>query len=372
MLKETIVKKLKALHMKSKVPNLQKVLIENNTCETTFTTTDLEVWTSVLVTDFTSNPFTALVDYASLVKAIDAVPKKTEVTFSVENNKLTVHTAIGNMVLPSEDKDSFPSLPEIAENTRTDYTTEIIDKLVDLSVFMADQNEIRASLQGICYNAERAELVATNGHYMGIYKNVPEMFPVSTIIGGSGIKPLQKLVRASESYDRKEYAPMAIGSLRSTLTNAETNETSEGAITYSQFSGDDWSITIRSTEGPYPPYWKVIPTEETTTISLYKTVIDNIPIKLLNQATKQVLLTAKYGNVTIFGENSDDMSWNSDCGTGTYEGQVAFNANLLQDIANFVGNNPLVLEVVDYSTAVKYEDADRLALIMPVRLPEPE
>jgi len=321
--------------------------------------------------DLTSNPFTALVDYASLVKAIDAVPKKTEVTFSVEDGKLTIHTAIGNMVLPSESRDSFPSIPEIAENTRTDYTTEIVDKLVDLSVFMADQNEIRVSLQGICYNTERNELVATNGHYMGIHKNVPEMFPVSTIIGGTGIKPLQKLVRASESYDKKEYAPMAIGSLRSKAENVDTSEISEGEITYAQFSGDDWSITIRTTEGPYPNYVPIIATMEHTTISLDKKVIDNIPIKLLNQATKQILLTAKAGNVTIFGENHDDMSRNSACGTATYEGQVAFNAELLQDIANFVGNNPLVLEVVDYATAVKYEDADRLALIMPVRLPEP-
>jgi len=374
MNKETLVKKLKALHVppKTSLPSLSHVLIENNTCETTFSTTDLDITTVVKVIDLTSNDFTAVVDYASLVKAIDATPKGSEISLTVANKKLNIHTPIGIFNLPSDSRESYPSLPEIADNTRTDHTTAIVDKLVSLMPFVADRNEIRASLTGICYNKERSELVGTNGHVMGIFKNAPEMFHQSTIIDGNGIKPLLQLVKASESYDRKEYAPMAIGSLLTKVTNLTTGEITTGDITYTQFSGEDWMISIRKVEGPYPPYEKVIPANNQEVINLDRKVIDNIPIKLINPATHQILLAYNNDKITAYGENTDSMSWESECGTGSYNGQIAFNACLLQDIANFVDNNPLVLKVKDCSTAVLYEDTERIALLMPVRLPEPE
>lgn len=374
MNKETLVKKLKALHVppKTSLPSLSHVLIENNTCETTFSTTDLDITTVVKVIDLTSNDFTAVVDYASLVKAIDATPKGSEISLTVANKKLNIHTPIGIFNLPSDSRESYPSLPEIADNTRTDHTTAIVDKLVSLMPFVADRNEIRASLTGICYNKERSELVGTNGHVMGIFKNAPEMFHQSTIIDGNGIKPLLQLVKASESYDRKEYAPMAIGSLLTKVTNLTTGEITTGDITYTQFSGEDWMISIRKVEGPYPPYEKVIPANNQEVINLDRKVIDNIPIKLINPATHQILLACNNDKITAYGENTDSMSWESECGTGSYNGQIAFNACLLQDIANFVDNNPLVLKVKDCSTAVLYEDTERIALLMPVRLPEPE
>ena len=143
-----------------------------------------------------------------------------------------------------------------------------------------------------------------------------------------------------------------------------------GEISYVQFSGEDWSLSIRVAEGPYPPYYKVIPTETPFTLSLDSKVIDNIPMTILNPTTKQVMITGDGSSLNISGENSDEMKWESECGTTDFTGSVGFNADLLQRISTFTDKNPLNLKVEDASTACVYEDDDRLALIMPVRLPE--
>lgn len=374
--KSTLLKKLRSLHAnkKASIPALKNVLIQASTYRTDFITTDLDVFTTAtthdnLLEDMGST-FTCHIPLDALIKAVNATPNNSEIHLSHAKNKLTLHTAIGKMHIPSESRDSFPSIPEISEHTRTDFTTEIVEKMVNLLPFAANDSEIRGSLIGIHFNSTRKELVATNGHYMGLYKNIPEIFPMNTIIQRTGIKPLEKLVKSSGDYDKNEYAPMAIGYIPSYATDTETGEKTIHSISSVQFSGEDWSITIKSQEGPYPPYEKVIPANNKTILSLDRKVIDNIPMKLLNAATHQIMFTAEAGKVNIYGENIDEMSWEAECGTSNDNLRIAFNANLLQEIANFVNDNPLKLYCEDSATAVIYEDEDRLALLMPVRLPD--
>jgi DNA polymerase-3 subunit beta len=352
-----LIKKLKSLILprKSHLPSLLKVLIESKNDTINFTTTDLDVTTSVSMR--IDNPdFIAVVELKTLISILSSMPKNSEVRMSLENTNLIIHSTLGNFPIHSDSRDSYPSIPSQPENTEM-CPVSVVSQMEELLPFAADKvKEIREQLTGIRYDLEKHNLIGTNGHYLAIYKDIPQIFNASVTIPTDAIKYLAKLLKSSSEYGKGS-------NINCIETGISTNHTQ-----YVSFIGEDFSVTARSIEGQFPPYEKVFPTNFEFEMSLNKEIILNIPKECMNKSTHQITFsTSEQNELTVRTEN-DDIHWSTICGTSNFHGDMGFNAVLLQNIANFIGNDPLILKIVDARTAVMYEDSRRLALIMPVRI----
>jgi DNA polymerase-3 subunit beta len=354
-----LIKKLKSLILprKSSLPSLLKVLIESKNDTINFTTTDLDVTTSISMR-IDSPEFIAVVDLKTLISILSSLPKNSSVRMSLENTNLIIHSTLGNFPIHSDNRDSYHSIPSQPENTEMCHIS-VVSQMEELLPFAADKfNEIRAQITGIRYDHEKHNLIGTNGHYLAIYKDIPEIFNASVTIPTDAIKYLAKLLKSSSEYGKG-----------STINCIETGISTNHATPYVSFIGEDFSVITRSIEGQFPPYEKVLPTNFEFEMSLNKEIILNIPKECMNKSTHQIVFSTidATKELTVRTENYD-VNWSTICGTSNFQCDMCFNAVLLQNIANFIGNDPLILKIVDARTAVMYEDSRRLALIMPIKI----
>ena len=347
------LKQLKAMVTGKENFGLKKILISNTIEGLTFTSTDLDVFTSWKTDNSDTETWVRTVDYKTLLGVVQVLPKQSEFSIHYADNKIGILSEIGMVELDSEDRNTFPAIPEVSVASST-ISSQVIDSMIELIPFAGGKDEIRQSLQSIHYNPERDELVATDGHYMGIIKNVPKLHNATLNIPAIDIKKLAKMLKASD----KSHKEIEV--------TTDTKDSLPSA-TLIQFSKPDFSMTIRLNTEPYPPYAKVMPQHNSLHLNLDAQVIKNIPLALLNQDTKQILLTPENGIVTFAGV-SDTTKWSRKAGTTELNEVMALNADLLQAVAKFIGTETLKFKVKDPTTSLLAETPEKIALLMPVRI----
>lgn len=174
-----------------------------------------------------------------------------------------LETSKAKIKCSGDDPKDYPK-PVINDKSKAyvfDVSKEDIDKMISLKDFCGS-DDLRPVLSGVHINRERKELVATDAHklkWMSHNIDLPEM--------------------ADDIIIDKKY-------LRYLLPGMFTVQGG-----YLTIVSEETKVVIRLTDGKYPKYENVIPTESPFTIEIdRKKMIDNIQLlsKVWNKYTKQV------------------------------------------------------------------------------------
>ncbi|MCD4707792.1 MAG: DNA polymerase III subunit beta [Candidatus Sabulitectum sp.] len=351
-----------ALPPKTSLPSLSNILLETFGDQLRLAATDLDTTVVTLVPATISTQGAVALPGKKLLEIIREL-SGTDVSISTSGSRTSISCQNSSFTLPCSSRDSYPSLPSSGpENDRVSFPLEQIKEAIRKTIYaVAGASEIRASLTGLFWklNPESLEMVATDGHRLAKLK-------MTDFKGESEIEAI--------------LSPKALNLLIKIISDEPVYMSSQGSQI--SFHVGDTSIFSRMIEGPYPPYEKVIPLNNTGVLKINRADLYSALKRMriiANPATHQIMFTLEHNKVILHAENTDAGEAREDI-VAFYSDdplQIAFNGNLIVDILRNMKSNNVLFNLHDSGTAViiteEEQDSgtDYLTLVMPVRLPDP-
>lgn len=172
-----------------------------------------------------------------LLKTIKALPD-CEVTIEVSAKNATIKAAKGVYKLGADSADHFGKPHEIGESRTFTIPADVLNAGLDITIARASTDELRPALVGVCFHSHHNALcmVGASNFRMGVltYEGVGE-FP-SCILPTEAAKSLKDLFASHDV------------------------EVEVGLINIS-FSNEDYTLTAKLVDAPYPAYRAMIPTD---------------------------------------------------------------------------------------------------------------
>ncbi len=243
--------------------------------------------------------------------------------------------------IPTYDSDELNKLELLSPHVTVD---NFVRALMDLKYFAEKQPTTRRAFSNVFYDHENNNLVATNGHIIGIISS-PSLSSIrrSILIPRDAITPIKKMVGLSSILDLE---------LRS------------NGMTISSKGGH---ISLEEGEEKYPPYLHVIPdTRRDEVVSIDIGKLDRF------KRNQLVRLECEDGNVigrsSIKVKKADEIYVDVGVAGTTYSGVIVFNVTLLRIISKFMGSNTIDLMVKNNVRSAVVRSVYRTAAIMPIRI----
>jgi len=282
-----------------------------------------------------------------------------KINFSIEKTKVVFSYEKNCGEFPLYPKEDFPLPPKIDEKKQI-IKTSFFKQNLPLVLFACSNDDARPVLTGINFstNEEDLFLVGTDGFRLSLLKTKKEInFP--NIIVDSGF-------------------------LNEVLFFAEKEE--DVSFSYSEkekmiyFKIEDNDLYGRIIEGDYPPYEKVIPTQEGKT----KVFVDRESflrnLKLINVFTRDfsniVIFDIKRDGVYLRPKVEDEKNKNQAFLEAEIKGEetrLAFNQKFLLDFLNHFKQKEVFFEIFRPDAPVVFKDPKKnnfLHVIMPIRVQE--
>jgi DNA polymerase-3 subunit beta len=350
-----------ALPSKTSLPSLSNILIETDGDQLRLAATDLDTTVITLIPATISTQGSVALPGKKLLEIVREL-SGSDVSITTSGSRTTISCDKSSFTLPSSSKDSYPSLPSSAsESDKISLPHDMVKNAIRKTVYaVAGASEIRASLTGLFWklNSENLEMVATDGHRLAKVK-------MTSVISDTDMEVI--------------LAPKALNLLLKIDSEQPVYMNSQGSQV--SFQIENISIYSRMIEGPYPPYEKVIPQNNTDVLKINREDLFSALRRMriiANPATHQIMFTVEHNRVILHAENTDageakeeiEAVYNSD------PLQIAFNGNLIMDILRNMSTEDVLFHLHDSNTAVIIteeelsDDTDYLTLVMPVRLPD--
>ncbi|MCK5786015.1 MAG: DNA polymerase III subunit beta [Candidatus Sabulitectum sp.] len=350
-----------ALPPKTSLPSLSNILMETTGDQLKLAATDLDTTVITLIPATISTQGAVALPGKKLLEIVREFSGE-DISISTSGSRTTISCKKSSFTLPSSSRDSYPSLPSsVSEKDRISLPLELVKEVIKKTSYaVAGASEMRASLTGLLWklSKESLEVVATDGHRLAKVK-------------------MTELKRDSEI--EAILAPKALSLLMKTVSEEPVYMSSLGSQI--SFHIENTSIYSRMIEGPYPPYEKVIPQNNTDVLKIAREdllgALKRMRI-IANPATHQIMFTVEHNKIILHAENTDageareeiEADYNND------PLQIAFNGNLIVDILRNMKSEMVLFHLHDSGTAVIITEeeqeagTDYLTLVMPVRLPE--
>ena len=320
------------------VPIAKNLLFKGNWIQATDLQTSINV----------STPFgfgdPIAVDSQKLVAILKAL-KNQEIEFDLGFPVTSISTKNGEYEISAYDGNDFP--PIKFGETENKTKAYILQRAVELTEKNISDDGLRPVMTGVYFDAEQGYVVATNGHKLGRYQS---KFDESFILPAAAF-PLIK------NFEDKE---VFYGASDNNITFA-----TEGVI-----------FSVRKIDGNYPPYQKVIPTENNKTLTIEQS-------ELLT-AAKRVGLFASQESSSIILELGDipkikgqDINYGNKAEEdllATYEGAsmtIGVNGKYLIELLNTSGEGTLDITFSEPNRPVLITNRNNpryLQLVMPVSI----
>ena len=347
-----------ALPPRTSLPSLTNILLESNGEQLNLAATDLDttVTTSVPVT--VTTPGSVALPGKKLHEIVRELPGG-DIHLTGTGNRITITCGQSSFTLSGSSRDSFPALPSHSDADHAVLPMKVLGDAIRRTSYAVARDDYRPALNGALWKLDGSglEIVATDGHRLA-------RIHLSEVSSDTGLDAI--------------VAPKALNLLARLAEEDEVQIRSQG--TQISFEFGTTRIFSRTIEGPYPPYEKVIPTEndKPMLISREDLIASLRRMRIIaNPATHQVRFSLEPGNVVIQAENTDAGEARETL-EGEYGGDplsIGFNGDFLFEILRNMGGEKVVLKMKDSSTAVVIEDetpeegVSYLALLMPVKLP---
>ena len=345
---------------KQTMPILANVLISaqgSGAGRVAFTGTDLEVELVASGEATVQQAGDITVPGRKLLEIIRALPDKTQVTLTVDGDKVKVSAGRSRFVLSSLPASEFPVVEEISAQQALTVPQAELKKLIEKTHFSMAQQDVRYYLNGTLLETDAKTLraVATDGHRLAIAETPlasAAKSPQQVIVPRKGILELQRIL------GNEGDVQLSIGTnhVRATI--------------------GDVRFTSKLIDGKFPEYSRVIPVNPTKTVtagrdllrqSLHRTAI------LSNEKYRGVRLNVSPGVLAVQAHNPEQEEA-EDSVEVSYQGdevEIGFNVTYLLDALSAIDGDTVEIGLTDANSSCLIRtpgSASVRYVVMPMRL----
>ena len=345
---------------KQTMPILANVLVSaqgSGAGRVSFTGTDLEVELVASGEATVQQAGEVTVPGRKLLEIIRALPDKTQVTLTLDGDKVKVNAGRSRFVLSSLPAAEFPMVEEISAQQALVVPQAELKKLIEKTHFSMAQQDVRYYLNGTLLEAEDKILraVATDGHRLAIADTALAVAAKTTqqvIVPRKGILELQRIL------GNEGDVQLSIGTnhVRATI--------------------GDVRFTSKLIDGKFPEYGRVIPANPTKIVtaardtlrqSLHRTAI------LSNEKYRGVRLTVSTGVLAVQAHNPEQEEA-EDSVEVSYQGdevEIGFNVTYLLDALSAIDGETVEIGLTDANSSCLIRSpasAHVRYVVMPMRL----
>ena len=339
------------------MPVLANVLLGVRGGQLAITATDLEVElvasTEVAVQD--SGDIT--VPGRKFLDILRALPEKSQVSLSIEGEKVVIKAGRSRFSLATLPATDFPIIEDINAQQTVKIARKELLRLLAKTHFSMAQQDVRYYLNGMLLEMDGSNLraVATDGHRLALCETAASAKVKGTqqvIVPRKGVLELQRVL--TEEGD----AEIAIG----------TNHV--------RAQIGDIRFTSKLIDGRFPEYSRVIPAAPAAAIRADRDVLRQALQRtaiLSNEKYRGIRVTVKKNLITVQAHNPEQEEAEEEIEV-TYEGadlEVGFNVNYLLDALAAIDGQDVELGLTDSNSSCLIRspgNGSARYVVMPMRL----
>lgn len=347
-----------ALPSRSSLPYLTNVLLETEGDTLRLSATDLDTTVITTIPASVTTSGSVTLPGKKLHEIVRELPEE-DVRFSGTGNRITISCGKGSFSLSGNSSEQFPTLPSRSGADPATIPVEVLSDAIRKTSYAVARDDYRATLNGALMNIDGNgfEMVATDGHRLSCITigSLSSDVDINALVTQKALNLFARLAGDGDVLVR----------FKGSQISFEFNET---------------MIFSRTIDGEYPPYRKVIPTDNDCTLAADREELIAVLRRvktMANPSTHQIKFSLESGKVLIHSESADAGEAHEEL-PAEYTGrpfQIGFNGNFLMEILRNMNCERLAMKMKDSNTAVVIQDEEEpeggdsyLALIMPVKL----
>ncbi len=354
----------KAISGKSTIPILDSFLFDLNSGELTITASDLE---STLITKLSlensDGDGKIALEAKRLLDILKEFPEQ-PLTFEIdlESLSITILSENGKFSVVGSPADEYPQFPELVKDASIKFSINagILDTGISKTIFATANDELRPVMNGVYFAMSENDMtfVASDSHKLVRYRRTD----VKADKESSFILP-------------KKPASLLKGLLSGMDEDVVIEFDEKNAV----FSFLGFKLICRLTEGKFPNYESVIPTENPNKLIINRADLYNTVKRVSvfsNQASNLIKLHLTSNEITVSAQDIDFSISAHERLSCQYEGdemEIGFKSVFLSEILANIGSTEVVFEMSDPSKAgimlpfeSNSENEDVLMLLMPM------
>jgi DNA polymerase-3 subunit beta len=300
-----------------------------------------------------------------------------EIVREIGNEQLSIEIVDNSLIIISEsgfsckitgvDLREFPHFPDSGYSESYSIKSDVFKKIVEKSSFAVSRDEARACLCGVLWecSAHRVGMVATDGHRLGasfanIDLNISE--DISVVVPNKSLQHILKTVEIGDVED----------------INFSFSEK------HIVFTVENFTLSTKLIDGPYPDYEKGIPKEFSKTVIIDRenliSAIKSVSV-LSNKKTRLIKIDFDNSSINISANNREIGGEANQVIPAEYSGEedhmIGFNGTYILEILSIIKTEKIRIEMNSQVSAtvlfpVFEDDNDNIEndifLIMPLRI----
>lgn len=325
--------------------------------------TTMETFVNVIESD-SNGAFT--ISGKSMLDVLKEIPEQPiTINVNTETFEMKIEYMNGELNLIGQNPLEYPKTPQLVKSedlVEVTIPSSVLYTGLNRTAFASDDNDYHPTMNGVYFDFAKDDLtvVATNGHILVRFK--------TTQVQSEG--------KSAFILPKK---PVAM------LKNVLPKEDCDVKVSFNGrnavFVLSEYVMTCRLTEGRFPNYNAVIPTNTPNKVSVDRNMFLGA-LKRVSICSMQsgglVKLSLNLDNtITVYGQDTDFSSSAEERVPCTYEGvqmEIGFSSSFLIDIISNLPSEEVVIELMDQSRAgvitpgTQEENEDLLMLLTPMML----
>ncbi len=348
--REAILKPLQlaagVVEKRQTLPVLSNVLLVLKTKQLLLTATDLEVELMGRVELAEPAQLGEItVPARKLMDICKTLPDKSELTFSIKEQRLTVRSGKSRFTLSTLPAAEFPKFEDSPGKIEFSIKNKELKSVINNTHFAMAQQDVRYYLNGMLFDLRDKQLraVATDGHRLAMSDtqlNNDNMQPMQVIVPRKAIIELARLLDDSDD-------EVAI-TLGDNFIRASTN---------------DFTFTSKLVDGRFPDYNRVLPKGGTYIVPLQRDIFRQVLTRaaiLSNEKYRGIRMQLCDGAIKVFANNPEQEEAEEELEVDYHGGEleIGFNVTYLLDALSALSTNNVKLTAVDSNSSILLEAND--------------
>ena len=347
-----------AVERRQTLPILGNVLLKGDQNSLSLTATDLELEMVARINSPVEESFQTTIPARKLLDICKALPDSAEISFLIEENKVTLKSGKSRFTLSTLPAKDFPSLDDMQVQNQFSIEKTQLKDLLDKTSFAMAQQDVRYYLNGILIelNQHEIKLVATDGHRLALSQIESDIDIESgkqIIIPRKGVLELSRLLNTDEG--------------------SATVSLSQNHI---RVESDSYLFTSKLIDGKFPDYKRVIPVDGNKILEVDRMLLRNSMNRiaiLSNEKYRGIRMTLTENNLSIQANNPDQEEAEEEMSVNYNEGdmEIGFNVTYILDVLNVLNSENVHIKLKDSNSSCIISDSNdvnSLYVVMPMRL----
>ncbi len=348
---------------KTSMPILSNVLLEAGEERLVIRASDLETSFEGSCPARVSRPGSITVPARTLFEIVKELPGEEVYLKEKENAYLHISSGRANFDLVGLSAEEFPPLPEVGQIPELSFEGEVLDEMIEKTIFSISQEDTRFNLAGLFVQKRRLDegprlrFVSTDGHRLSLVDREIEGladFELSqgVIIPRKGVMEMRKLA--------DEGGPVVLGL-----------DQKQAVV-----KKDDVTLILKLQEGSFPDYEVVIPKKPKLKAVVNRQAFGEVlrRVSIVAPDAMSMVKLAFKGSLLELASQNAELGNASESLDIDYDGksfEVGFNARYFLDLTGAMRSEEIALSFVDENNPCLVTgegDPGFLSVIMPMRL----